>query len=198
MEVEVALTRGKELLNQKDFAGAVREFKKASRLSANNPEIYFLLSQAYLRMESRPYFLLAEDAIRTALKFDSFNMTYNDLLLSVKTKLGMLDELCTEYKDKHKKKPNPLYEQMLKKISTISILSIPSTGGKKLKQRAKGVFFLNYVVMPLIVGGVLIVWLDPKYVAFRFLSLLIVIAYFVFRVTSKPKSRLKNDWGRIK
>ena len=131
MEIEVALNKGVEFLCEKDFGAAIREFKKAVRLNVNNPKIYFLLSRAYLRMGSHPYFLLAEDAIRTDLKFDSFNMTYNDLLLSVKTKLGTLDELSTEYKDKHKKNPNPIYEQMLKKITTISILSIPSTTEKK-------------------------------------------------------------------
>ncbi len=198
MESEIAIEKGTEFLRYKEYDTAIRELKKAVRFDAENPKIYFLLAKAYLKLgeseNSRPYFLLAEESVRKSLKLEEFNNDYHNLLISIKTKLGTLNELSIEYRNKILSKPNPLYEEMLKKITTISLLSIPQVERGKKSGRAKGAFFLNYVVMPLVVAGVLFVWLDPRYEMFRFPSLLIIIFYFTIKIISKPKSKASNKW----
>ncbi|MEA3506571.1 MAG: tetratricopeptide repeat protein [Elusimicrobiota bacterium] len=198
MQADASIQSGKDFIKEKNYEAAIREFKKALRLDKENPEAYLWLARSFLKYslkEAEPTFLrLAEDAVRSAIKIDPYESKYHDTLIEISAKRGGLDALSTEYHKKMDKDNSGFYKDLLKKISTISILSIPE-GQDTKKGRKKGKVFLNYVVMPVIVAGVIYIYFDERLAAFRFPGTLVLAGFIFFKIISRPKSKAnKGQW----
>ncbi|MDA3793447.1 MAG: hypothetical protein PF545_07350 [Elusimicrobia bacterium] len=199
MQSDISIQKGKGFLKDKDYKSAIREFKKAIRVEKTSPGAHFYLSRAYLKYglkEKEPtFYRLADDAVRYAIRIDPYELKYHDSLIEISAKLGKLDELSTEYNKKMEKaKNNDFYKELLRKISTISILSIPEAQETK-KGNKKGKVFLNYIVMPVIVSALVSVFLIPKLNMLRFPAVIILAGFILFKIFSRPKSKAgKDQW----
>ncbi len=197
MESGVTTRKGKNFLKERDYKSAIREFKKAIRLEENDPEAYLYLSRAYLKYglkEEEPTFIrLAEDAVRHAVMIDPFESKYHDSLIEISAKLGKLDGLSTEYREKiNIGNHTEFYKNLLKKISTISILSIPEARKSK-KGKKKGRVLINYIVMPVVVSAIVSIFLVEKLNMLRLPAVLILAGFIIFKIATRPKSRIGKD-----
>ncbi len=184
--------RGQEYLKVKDYKQAVREFKTAVGLNKKDSEAYSYLARAYLKLGNKSqepvFYQTAEKAIRKALKLDPRNMDYHDILIRIKTKTNTLDKLCREYR--LKKNRDKIYDKLLKKIAVIGVMSVPRTDGKTFN-RPKGIFFLNYIIVPLLTALGLITRFHSGLKKFSLPLFMTVGGYVLFRILSRPQ--VKDD-----
>ncbi|MBN2406706.1 MAG: tetratricopeptide repeat protein [Elusimicrobia bacterium] len=143
--------KGRVLLSEDRPGEALKILRAAAGKDPDNAEIRLLMARTYLKLgeteDSRACYLLAEEELRRNIKSDPLNLRYHDLLIETKRRLGSLHELSAEYRRKLEKEKNGIYENLLKKISAISILSIPARE-KSARRRGRFSTAVKYIIMP--------------------------------------------------
>lgn len=190
--------RARQHLKEKNFFQAVKELKKASRSYPDDGKIHFMLGRALVLLgrkeKTTSYLALAEDSLRKAIKLEPFREKYHDLLIEIKAHAGQLHELSANYRRKQDKTPNPLYEKMLKKITTVGVLSIPEPKKKSARGKHRGYYFIHYVLVPAVVATAVALWILDGYSLVRNLATLAVVLYVGLRISLKPSSKKYEKW----
>ncbi|MFW6134263.1 MAG: hypothetical protein ACOC5R_01650 [Elusimicrobiota bacterium] len=101
--------------------------------------------------------------------------------------------LSKEYRKKSKENPKFVYKKTLNKLSTVGIMNIPQVDRKE-KKLGKTHYLLIYGYLTILIAGVFISFLDPRYLALRVPGIIIVVIYISVRVATSPKVRKINNW----
>lgn len=107
---------------------ALTEFRRAVLADANHAQAHFeigLLTKS--KADNDPYFLrYAFDAFRNAARLDLNNEQAHDQYIVLGHKMGLLDELHSEYEALAKANPdNPNFQRCAKNIVTLSMALMP-------------------------------------------------------------------------
>ncbi len=194
----MTVEKGRQYLKEKNYPLAVREFKSAAEKSPENSETHYFLALSYVLMGKRTnaeeWFLLAESPVRNALKIDSSQEKYHDLLVEIKSLAGKLDELSREYRRKIDEESGHIYARMLEKIATIGVLSIPATEERPAKVRHKGYIFIHYFFIPATAAVGAALWILGIHTPIRNLALMILALYVVLRIFSGIRFEKDRRW----
>lgn len=198
-----------EALQNQDYATAIKEFKRAIQ-HTETPSLYYGLGLAYERkgiQDKEEVFLkMAWDGYLKAFHQDLLEDELIDGLIRIATKLTRFDDLVKIITTKRKAFPdNARLEKALKKVSTISLLSIPevehsSSPGTSLLSRILIDFIVPLAGVFLFLLGRLIPKYTPRSILNRFSSvmvfmgLLLLLAYFFFKFIKTPHRKVRKNW----
>jgi len=164
--------RGEVLYRQGVWEQALLEFRRAADARPEDPDIYLRIGQAYERKGSseneRAFQLLAMENFRKAISMQPSNAPAHDGLIALGVKMGILDELVADYKEKSLQDPqNHIISEGLKKLQAISFMSIPEGRGAQKEKGFMARFLLDiafpFVTSALFLGGILVHQFFPNF-----------------------------------
>jgi len=203
------MKQGESFYQQGILDQAISEFRKAGQIKDKEPGVYLNIGRAYDRKGSveneRAFNLLSMENFRKAIFLNPSFSAAHDGLITLGVRIGIIDELVAEYKKMSLKDPsNEVISGVLKKLQTISYMSIPQTRSQGTEKGCMTRLFLD-MIFPLssvimMLGGFLIHRYVPKFplypVAFP-LSIfggICIFIYGIYRVVVYRKVRSKSQW----
>lgn len=196
--VSDAVSSGRRLLKDKKYRRAINKLKKASVNSPGDPRVYYLMALSYILLGkeegSHPFFLLAEEPARRAIKLSPEREEYHDLLVEIKSRTGKLGELSSEYRRKAEENPMDIYEKVLKKISAVGIMSIPDPDKKGRKRKHKGYFFIHYVIVPAVAAFTMALLMTGAASSLRNFTSSLLLIYIIVRIVFGRRADRNDKW----
>lgn len=199
-EVLAHIKQGDSLKDSGSLESAISEYQKAIKVESDNIEALSKLGLVYELKGDKDhevaFFLLAQNAFEKVLAKEPGNIKIHDAIISLGIKQNRIDDLVKQYKEKLRQFPdNKIFSEALKKLTTISIVSIPPQTGGKSERKGCARIFLDYIlpfigIIPLLLGTMV-----PKLKVLQNLGIIIVIIYLVYKLSSAKKSRTnKQQW----
>jgi len=200
----------RQALKNQDYETAIKDFKKAIHRNNEDPSLYYSLGLSYERKgihEKEEAFLkMAWDSYITAFYKNLFENDVVDGLIRIAAKLARFDELVRIIKEKIKLFPDSSeLKEALKKVSTVSMLSIPDVKQSSSKETGLLYRILIDYLMPvsgiflLLLGG-LIPKYAPRSILNRFSSVMVCIGlllflfYFFIKLIKTPQRTKRKNW----
>ncbi|GEM_PF-3250836 len=180
----------KKRFEKNDLPGRVNlaSLEKSAGEKPDDPGVHYRLAEGYRRVAGKTggkyFYKLAERSARKAIELEPMKKRYHILLVTIMAEKGELGLLSSQYRRKADGEEGEFYREILNKMSLIASLSIPDPDEKNKKRRPKGSLFFNYILMPFVVAGALIVWVVPGYEGFRLISLALVFLYILLRISA--------------
>ena len=178
---------------------AISEYQKALKIDAANPQALLKLGLVYEikgdTESEQAFFVLSRNVYEKAAQFEPNNPEIHNSIISLAVKQGRIDELVKLYKEKLAKNPNnTVLMEAVRKLATISMVSIPPTvkGGTEKGGCAK--IFLDYVfpfggIIPLLLGTMV-----PSLRILQPLGIIILVAYLIYKFSTSKKSDKHKKW----
>ncbi len=178
---------------------AISEYQKALKIDAANLQALLKLGLVYEIKgdieKEHAFFILARHSYEKAAKLEPNNLEIHNSIISLGVKQGRIDELVKLYKEKLAKNPNnTVLMEAVRKLATISMVSIPPTvkGGTEKGGCAK--IFLDYIfpfagIIPLLLGTMI-----PFLRILQALGIIIIVAYLIYKFSTAKKSDKHKKW----
>lgn len=196
-DVLVHIKQGDAYKHSGSIDRAVSEYQKALKIDAGNPQALLKLGQVYeIKGETEKenaFFLLAQNAYEKAAAKEPNNYEIHNSIISLGVKQGRIDELVKQYKEKLAIKPDDtVLMEVVRKLATISLVSIPPQVNSKNDNGGCAKIFLDYVfpfggIIPLLLGTMV-----PALKVLQPLGIIILIAYLIYKFASAKSSKHKK------
>ncbi|MFC2049038.1 tetratricopeptide repeat protein [Elusimicrobiota bacterium] len=195
MQSEDILSTAKFLIEKEQYQQTVDLLKKALINTENQANIFSQLSTVYIKLSENEgmdfYYSAAENAIRNAIKIEPERVEYHDILIEIMRRTNRIDKLSTEYNDLKRVNSNIFYNELLKKIAAISMLSLPTPNQKRPGKKIY-ILIVNYIIMPCIAISLVISWVITKIKFLRMPLTLCIVLYIGIRVIKGHSLTTKN------
>lgn len=198
-DVVIHIKQGDVYKKSENLDSAVSEYQKALRIEPDNPEALLKLGQVYElkgdREKEVAFHLLAQNAYEKAIAKEQDNAETHNSIISVGVKLGRIDELVKQYKEKLKKNPgNSIISDSVRKLATISLISIPPKTSVGKEKGGCSKIFLDYIfpflgIIPLLLGTML-----PKLKGLQTFGIFVVVTYLLYKLLSAKKPSKGKQW----
>ncbi|MDD5688035.1 MAG: tetratricopeptide repeat protein [Elusimicrobia bacterium] len=193
------IKQGEIYKKENNLNSAISEYQKALKIEPENTEVLLKLGQIYEikgdREKETAFYILAQNTYQKVLTKEPNNPEAHNSIISLGIKQSRIDELVKQYKEKLKKDPdNQILLDSVKRLTTISLVSIPPNvkGGSEKKGCAK--IFLDYIfpfvgIIPLLLGTMI-----PKLKMLQSLGILILIIYLIYKFLTAKKPSKSKQW----
>ncbi len=198
-DVLIHIKQGDGYRKSGDLDLAISEYQKALKIDAANPQALLKLGQIYEikgdKEKEVAFYLLSQSAYEKAVIKEPDNPEIHNSIISLAVKQGRIDELVKIYKEKLAKNPNnTVLMEAVRKLATISMVSIPPTVKGGMEKGGCAKIFLDYIfpfagIIPLLLGTMV-----PSLKILQPLGIIIVIAYLIYKFSTAKKSDKHNKW----
>lgn len=178
---------------------AISEYQKALKIDAANFQALLKLGQVYeikgSKESEQAFFVLSQNVYEKAAQLEPNNPEIHNSIISLSVKQGRVDELVKIYKEKLAKNPNnTVLMEAVRKLATISMVSIPPTVKGGVEKGGCAKIFLDYIfpfsgIIPLLLGTMI-----PSLKILQSLGIIIVVAYLVYKFLTAKKSDKHKKW----
>jgi len=197
------LSQAKGLREMGDVDNAIHLYHKVLKEAPDNTLGLYGLALSYfdkaIKEAERPFMELAYNNLLRLIKKEPEFVQAHTLLIDIAHRLDRLGDLSKFYNFLKEKEPeNPMWEDNLKKIQAISLVTIPEASQDK-KKKSSGCFIKLFFDFSFPFSGVILILL-AKFFPKRFSFFLnpgvsILVAYLIFKfitaIFTKKKSKTK-------
>src|SRR3989339_304207 len=192
-EILTYIKQGDSFKQSDNLTAAISEFQKALKIAPDNVEVLYKLDQIYEikgdQEEESAFYVLSQHAYEKVVTKDPNNAEAHNALITLGVKQNRIDELIKLYKEKLTKYPdNKIIADSVKKLTTISFVSIPPSSTDRGDRRGCAKIFLDYIfpfigIVPLLLGTMI-----PKIKILQSLGIIILLTYLLYKFSTAKKS----------
>jgi len=184
-----------------DIDGAIVECKRIIVKDPGNYEAHQQLANCYeakgTREKINAFYNLAIREVNFLLEQHPNDPELHDWLVRLYQKRGKLTELSLIYRKKLESDPyNEIISGVLRKISTISLLDIPSGKGPAEKKGLKRFSWLmDFLLLPFTIITLLLAIMIPYFRPSLSLGIILIVLYVGYKICCLPPRRKeKGQW----